>query len=169
MKLTTMQDIGGCRAVVSTLQGAHQLADAYQELAVLGRLDVSDTTPRANYIAQPKAGGYRGIHLIGRYQTTSPRHEVWKGARIEIQIRTRLSMLGQRLWRRFRHSQGNRLSGLAARQTGEGSSCLRARRLRLGSVLQVCQALRLMSVKSSKSSGQSRERCAFSRCWTDGV
>src|SRR2546427_10228515 len=37
-----------------------------------------------------KIDGYRGIHLIYKYRSKSRRHRVWRGLRIEIQIRSQL-------------------------------------------------------------------------------
>ena len=43
-----------------------------------------------NYIKCPKPDGYRSVHIIVRYASKNPKHVVWNGKRIEIQIRTRL-------------------------------------------------------------------------------
>jgi ppGpp synthetase/RelA/SpoT-type nucleotidyltranferase len=78
MKLSTMQDIGGCRAVVNTIQEVRQLTASYR------------AEPDYDYIQQPKLDGYRSLHLIERYEPRSEKHELYKGCRTEIQIRSRL-------------------------------------------------------------------------------
>ena len=84
MKLSQMQDIGGCRAILPTLANIHALRDAYRARplthAFIGEKD---------YIDNPKNTGYRGIHLKYRFSgkaTSAP----WDGLKIEIQLRTTL-------------------------------------------------------------------------------
>jgi hypothetical protein len=108
MQLARMQDIGGCRAVVKDLEAVFALAKKFD-------------CPFTDYIATPKLDGYRGIHLISKYQPTAERNEFLAGRLTEIQIRTRRqhawatavetvdSLLNQKLkigggdehWRRF--------------------------------------------------------------------
>jgi len=84
MKLSRMQDIGGCRAVVSSVQSVEKLLDYYKsETRVKHRLIRED-----QYIEKPKASGYRGVHLVYRY--FSDRNETWNGLAIEMQLRSRL-------------------------------------------------------------------------------
>lgn len=77
MKLSRVQDIGGCRAVLSTVAAVRELVSAYTA-------DGYDV--RNNYIEEPKPDGYRGVHVIGTYDADP----TWAGYKIEIQIRTRL-------------------------------------------------------------------------------
>ena len=83
MKLSQMQDIGGCRAVVSSaseVQALHQLCrHGRQAHRVDGGKD---------YLTEPKADGYRGVHLVYRFRSESPGRQVWNGLQIEIQIRS---------------------------------------------------------------------------------
>ena len=81
MKLNRMQDIGGCRAVVPTLVEVHQL----RELMINDRLK-SELAREYDYINSPKDSGYRGIHLVYKYQ--SKNQELYNGHLIEIQIRS---------------------------------------------------------------------------------
>lgn len=62
MKLSQMQDIGGCRAVVSTVAHVHALYDAYKKSNIKHELSTVD-----DYIESPRDSGYRGIHLIYKY------------------------------------------------------------------------------------------------------
>lgn len=62
IRLTQMQDIGGCRAVVSTLADVQALRDALKRSRIKHRL-----VNEKDYITAPKEDGYRGIHLVYRY------------------------------------------------------------------------------------------------------
>src|SRR5262245_31811127 len=89
MKLSQMQDLGGCRAIVSDVQAVDRLFDLYRRphetlFEPEGSLKCYD------YIRNPKADGYRGIHVVGRYRPRLEKNEAWNGHRIEIQLRTRL-------------------------------------------------------------------------------
>jgi len=82
MNLSRMQDIGGCRAVVETVGQVRRLRSAYarskQQPKLVGEKD---------YIVSPKESGYRGIHLIYRFQSEmTPEHN---GRLIELQLRSR--------------------------------------------------------------------------------
>lgn len=72
MALSTMQDVGGCRAVVDTIDEVRRV----QRRLSKNRppLKVSD------YIAEPQPSGYRGVHVIVQYD----------GRTIEAQLRTRV-------------------------------------------------------------------------------
>lgn len=83
MKLSQMNDLGGCRAILSNIDTVYKLLNLY----CCG----SEEGPRCyDYIKHPKPDGYRGIHVIGRYEPRTTPGESWAGARIEIQLRTRL-------------------------------------------------------------------------------
>lgn len=75
MQLSTMQDIGGCRSVVSDRKAADRLAEQWQRHLTVGTIRRVD-----DYGAQPRHSGYRAIHVIVEYE----------GLPIEVQIRTRL-------------------------------------------------------------------------------
>jgi hypothetical protein len=65
MKLSTMQDIAGCRAVLDSVEDVRRLANEYGKT-------------RRDYIARPKPDGYRSIHIV----------EHQHGCQVEIQIRS---------------------------------------------------------------------------------
>lgn len=90
MQLSQMQDIGGCRAVIATVAKVDQLVETYRESDVKNPSRSRRARAPYDYIACPKADGYRGVHLIYKYQSSSPTHSVYNGQRIEIQIRSRL-------------------------------------------------------------------------------
>ncbi|BAW79863.1 RelA/SpoT domain-containing protein [Candidatus Nitrosoglobus terrae] len=82
MQLDRMEDIGGCRAIVSTLSQVKQLSSALRlskTVYILHR--------ERNYIEEPKPSGYRGIHLIYKYDGTKTEY---KNIPIEIQIRSKI-------------------------------------------------------------------------------
>jgi ppGpp synthetase/RelA/SpoT-type nucleotidyltranferase len=86
LQLAQMQDIGGCRAVLSTTDEVFRLARAYQR-GPKGKWLHELTGPGKNYIAHPKPDGYRGVHLIFRYIGTHP-NVSWDRLRIEMQLRS---------------------------------------------------------------------------------
>ena len=80
MKLNRMQDVAGCRAVVSSKKKVFQLVrmlkkshDFKNENGIFKHND---------YINNPKPDGYRSYHLMGRFGSPS--------RLVEIQVRTRL-------------------------------------------------------------------------------
>jgi Region found in RelA / SpoT proteins len=83
MKLSQMQDIGGCRAVVRTVAQVQELAELYRQSGMKHKLLRVD-----DYLAAPQSSGYRGIHLIYRY--FSDRSETYNGLQIEVQLRSLL-------------------------------------------------------------------------------
>jgi ppGpp synthetase/RelA/SpoT-type nucleotidyltranferase len=85
LKLSQIQDIGGCRAIMSEMDDVFHLVEVYR----MGR--ISSEFVRANdYIAQPKDDGYRSIHLVYKYKSESAQYRAFDNQRIEIQIRSQL-------------------------------------------------------------------------------
>jgi ppGpp synthetase/RelA/SpoT-type nucleotidyltranferase len=87
MKLSQMHDLGGCRAIVSDMATVRRLYNLYGGdcgLFERGRFKCYD------YIQNPKSDGYRGSHVVGRYEARAVTNEPWNGQRIEIQLRTQL-------------------------------------------------------------------------------
>lgn len=83
MQLSRMQDIGGCRAIVRTVRHVDELADSYRKSDVKHKLSRT-----YDYIREPKDSGYRGIHLVYRYN--SDKNETYNGLQIEMQLRSQL-------------------------------------------------------------------------------
>lgn len=89
MKLSQMQDLGGCRAIMSSSKAVERLYQEYRE--DMGDLFESEGGMKCyDYIRNPKADGYRGIHVVGRYKARALNNEPWNGQRIEIQLRSQL-------------------------------------------------------------------------------
>jgi len=84
MKLARMQDIGGLRAVVTTISKLRALEDAY---TARSRFD-HELTNTKNYVEQPKPDGYRSIHLVYRYKNKNA--AAYNGLLLELQLRTKL-------------------------------------------------------------------------------
>lgn len=84
MQLTTMQDIGGVRAIVSNISEVSSLVDAFRTSKFAHQL-VDDK----NYIECPRdADGYRSHHLIYKYDNKLAPD--YNNLRLELQIRTKL-------------------------------------------------------------------------------
>jgi hypothetical protein len=83
MKLSRMQDIGGCRAVLLDIPAVLDVDAAFARTRMKHQLLRHD-----DYITQPAASGYRSIHRAYRY--VSDRTTTYNGLVIEIQLRTRL-------------------------------------------------------------------------------
>ena len=83
MKLSQMQDIGGCRAILRDVKRVRKLVDDFKTSDIKHKLASED-----DYISSPKVSGYRGIHLVYRYY--SDRKETYNDLKIEIQIRSQL-------------------------------------------------------------------------------
>lgn len=90
MRLTQMQDLGGCRAVVRTIADVDKLVAAYKRATAKNPKARHEFLHAKDYISEPKADGYRSYHMIYRYRSKSKKHQPYNGLKIEIQIRTKL-------------------------------------------------------------------------------
>lgn len=84
MSLALMQDIGGLRAVVSTMKQVEKLKVSYTNTTRMAHelIRVDD------YIQSPKTSGYRSIHLVYRYK--NHKKPIYNGLKVEVQLRTKL-------------------------------------------------------------------------------
>lgn len=83
MRLTQMQDIGGCRTVLEDINQIRKLLEAYKNSQAEHVFVEKD-----DYIKKPKDSGYRSLHLVYRYKSkTRPEYN---DLLFEIQIRTEL-------------------------------------------------------------------------------
>ncbi len=90
MKLSQMQDIAGCRAIMSNVSLARKL---YEESYIRGDLKHNKVNKK-DYITHPKEDGYRSLHVIYRYNSDKAGKKDYNGLLIEVQIRSKL----QHLW-----------------------------------------------------------------------
>jgi len=89
MKLARMQDIGGVRAIVNNINEVRELEKQYVD----PKRFTHELVSHKDYIEHPKPDGYRGIHLVFKYNNTLARNGVaaqYNGLLIELQIRTKL-------------------------------------------------------------------------------
>jgi len=109
MKLDRMQDIGGCRAIVSNIEQVYKLRDS-----IIKGFSNHNLKKEYDYIKQIKESGYMGIHLIYQFQNQNKKH--FNTHLIEIQLRTKLQhawatsveILGTYYGESFKSSQGSK-------------------------------------------------------------
>jgi hypothetical protein len=102
-----MQDIGGCRAIVSSVGDVRRLVKSYKNSEIKHKLLSED-----DYITNPKSSGYRSHHLI--YGYFSDKKTTHNGLRIELQIRsqaqhawaTAVEIVGTFIQQALKSSQG---------------------------------------------------------------
>jgi ppGpp synthetase/RelA/SpoT-type nucleotidyltranferase len=85
LRLSQMQDIGGCRVILKNMGNVSKLVASYKRSTFNHKLK-----GEKDYISSPKPDGYRGIHLIYLYQSLSNQIIAYDKLRIEVQIRTSL-------------------------------------------------------------------------------
>lgn len=89
MQLTTMQDIGGIRAILEDVEDVNKLVEKY----VLNKNFPHEFIEKYDYIDKPRNDdGYRSVHLVYKYKNKA--NPDFDGLRVEIQIRTKL----QHIW-----------------------------------------------------------------------
>ena len=86
MKLTTMQDLAGCRIVLNNVRLVKDMSDR------ISKNTKNEQLRERDYIAKPKNDGYRSLHLIYIYRSELKKE--YDGLFIEIQLRTKL----QHVW-----------------------------------------------------------------------
>jgi len=84
MKLSRMQDLGGCRAVVSNVECVTELLHYYRDTTQMKHKLVREDF----YIWEPKDSGYRSVHLV--YAFNSDKKDTYNDLKIEIQLRSQL-------------------------------------------------------------------------------
>ena len=88
MSLWKMQDLGGCRFIVPTVQEVYQYADTYDSSRKRHIF-----IEQYDYIKHPKQSGYRSLHMVYEYHSDTV-DTYNKNMMVEIQYRTHL----QHLW-----------------------------------------------------------------------
>lgn len=83
--LDTMNDIGGCRAIMADIKGVRSLLASMRD-----KFPHDIHSREFNYIDEPKPDGYRSHHIVFKYRPRDADTEAFEGRRIELQVRTRL-------------------------------------------------------------------------------
>ena len=81
MKLSRMHDIGGLRAILKTQKQIYTLVNSFRKARFRHEL-----VKTYDYIEEPKNSGYRGIHLVYKYNNRQAPE--FNNLRIEVQLRT---------------------------------------------------------------------------------
>lgn len=84
MKLSQMQDIGGCRAVMENVTNVHDLVRYYDAESRIKHVRAT----KDDYITNPQRSGYRGMHLVYRYFSDKKSTQIYNNLKIEMQIRS---------------------------------------------------------------------------------
>lgn len=87
MNLWEMQDLGGCRIIVPTLEEVYALIENYKKSQIKHILKKEN-----DYILNPKQSGYRSYHLVYQFKTSisTDKQNFNNHFLIEIQVRTKL-------------------------------------------------------------------------------
>lgn len=85
MKLSQMQDLGGCRAIFTNALNVRAVQHYYERESGIKHT----RGPVDDYIAAPKSSGYRGVHLIFQYCSDKPAKRKYNDLKIEVQLRSR--------------------------------------------------------------------------------
>lgn len=89
MNLWRMQDLGGCRVILTSNDELYSMADTYESSRKRHVLkNVSD------YIENPQTSGYRSLHYVYEYKSDDKKSAYNRNMMIEVQFRTQL----QHLW-----------------------------------------------------------------------
>ena len=88
MSLWNIQDLGGCRFIVNTIEDVYNYYHTYRDSRVRHKF-----IKEYDYIQSPKTSGYRSLHVVYEYHSDT-KQEYNKNMLIEIQFRTHL----QHLW-----------------------------------------------------------------------
>lgn len=86
MDLSRMQDIGGLRVILSSIDDVYRLHSSL--INNKRKHEHEPLLPPNDYIKEPKADGYRSLHQVFKYHSKS--NIELNGLQIELQIRTRL-------------------------------------------------------------------------------
>ncbi|HCN33322.1 RelA/SpoT domain-containing protein [Acinetobacter johnsonii] len=86
MNLARMQDIGGLRVILPSIQDVYRLHNDL--IHINKRFSHEPKLPCDDYIQKPKPDGYRSLHQIFIYKSRD--HTELDGLSIELQIRTKL-------------------------------------------------------------------------------
>jgi integrase len=140
MKLSQMQDIGGCRAVMPSVRDLNKLHAVFEKSKSKNPHDRPVWIDTDDYVTHPKADGYRSIHLIYKYQSKSESKQPFNGQRIEIQMRSRAQHAKERrrVGRALTHEEKVRLLKIAESKP-EWQNARLAQILALNTTMRGCE------------------------------
>ena len=111
MNLWTMQDLGGCRVIVPSVEDVYEFACEYEKSR---KRHIKLNAGEYDYIKKPKSTGYRSLHVVYKYH--SDHVDTYnRNMLIEIQFRTHI----QHLWATAVETMG--LFTKEAIKSGQGS------------------------------------------------
>lgn len=84
IKLTRMQDIAGCRAIVKNIAELKALESRLQKSKSVHKI-----VKQHDYLT-PKESGYGGVHLVYSCYENQNEDHPWKKSKVEVQLRTDL-------------------------------------------------------------------------------
>ncbi len=113
MSIWMMQDLGGCRFIVPTIDEVYKYATEYRDSRKRHIFK-----EKYDYIANPKKSGYRSLHMVYEYHSDT-KETYNKNMLIEIQYRTHL----QHLWATAVETVG--LFTNQALKAGQGSESIK--------------------------------------------
>ena len=110
MQLYRMQDLGGCRVIVNSIDEVYKAIDKYKKSRVRHILK-----KEYDYIQSPKVSGYRSYHMVYKYHSDT-KDTYNQNMLIEIQFHTKLQhiwataveMMGIYTKSNLKASQGNK-------------------------------------------------------------
>lgn len=88
MQLARMHDIAGCRIIFETIEELLDFRVGLHGARFNHKRRGADNEERWNYLINPKADGYRGVHEVYEYDVKSEGGKTWNGLNVEIQFRT---------------------------------------------------------------------------------
>ncbi len=91
MQLYRMQDLGGCRVVLPTLDEVYLFSEKFRKSRIRHEFKKEN-----DYIRNPKKSGYRSLHLVYKFKTDTSEKDIYNqySMLIELQFRTHL----QHIW-----------------------------------------------------------------------
>lgn len=87
MQLSRMDDVAGCRLIFDSIETLERFRKEFHEKSRFNH-KLRNHPGKYNYILNPKASGYRGIHDVYEYDVNSSSGRDRKGLLIELQYRT---------------------------------------------------------------------------------
>lgn len=83
MKLSQMQNIGGCRAVMGNVADVDRVVELYRRGNAKNPTRGHEFVKVSDYITTPKSDGYGGVHLVYKYCSTARQNQELNSLRVE--------------------------------------------------------------------------------------